>query len=76
MRGSSERRITVQRLLIIFGLVLVGLGFFWPLVQKTGLGRLPGDIVYERGGFRFYFPLASSLLVSALLTLILWLFRR
>ena len=67
----------MQRMLILFGLVLVGLGALWPLVKRTGLGRLPGDFVFERGGVRFYFPLASSLLVSALLTLILrFVFRR
>jgi len=66
----------VSRLLIVFGLVLVVLGLLWPLIAKLGLGRLPGDIVIERDHFRFYFPLASSLLVSAVISVILWLINR
>ncbi|MEJ5212117.1 MAG: DUF2905 domain-containing protein [Burkholderiales bacterium] len=62
--------------LITLGILLVVLGLLWPLVSKLGLGSLPGDIRIERRNFTFYFPLTSSLLVSLLLTLILWLFRR
>jgi ribose/xylose/arabinose/galactoside ABC-type transport system permease subunit len=68
--------VDVQRLLITLGLVLLALGLLWPLVHKLGLGRLPGDIVVEREHFRFYFPLATSILVSVVLTLIFWLLRR
>lgn len=66
----------MARFLVTIGLVLVALGFLWPLLSKLGLGRLPGDIVISRGNFRFYFPIATSLLVSLALSLILWLFRR
>jgi len=66
----------VQRLLVTLGVVLVAVGLLWPLVQKLGLGRLPGDIVVEREHFRFYFPLATSILVSVVLTLLFWLLRR
>jgi hypothetical protein len=48
----------------------------WPLLAKFGLGSLPGDIRIERKGFSFYFPVTSSIVVSALITLILWIFRR
>ncbi|HWV37268.1 MAG TPA: DUF2905 domain-containing protein [Vulgatibacter sp.] len=66
----------MARTLVYIGLGLVILGLLWPLVSRLGLGRLPGDIVVERGNFRFYAPLATSLLISLLLTAILWLFRR
>ena len=66
----------MARFLILLGLVLVALGLLWPLVHKSGLGRLPGDIVIRRDGFHFYLPLTTSLLVSLLLTLIFWLFRK
>ena len=66
----------MTRLLIVFGLVLILLGLLWPLVPKLGLGRLPGDIVIERENFRFYLPLATSLLVSVVLSLVLWLLNR
>jgi hypothetical protein len=66
----------VSRLLIIFGLVLVTLGVLWPLIIKLGLGRLPGDIVIERENFRVYVPITTSLLISAVVSLILWLVNR
>jgi hypothetical protein len=62
--------------LITIGIILVALGLLWPLLAKIGLGHLPGDIRIERKGFSFYFPLMSSIVVSAVITLILWLFRR
>jgi hypothetical protein len=66
----------VSRTLIILGLVLVAVGFFWPFLSKMGLGRLPGDIAIEREGFRLYIPIVTALLISALLSLLFWLFRR
>ncbi|MDH3239339.1 MAG: DUF2905 domain-containing protein [Alphaproteobacteria bacterium] len=66
----------MSRLLIIFGLVLVALGLLWPVIAKLGLGRLPGDIIIERDNFRLYFPLTTSILVSAVLSLVLWLINR
>ncbi len=67
---------SVSRLLIVFGLVLVAMGLLWPLIAKLGLGRLPGDIVIERQNFRLYLPIGTSLLISAVLSLILWLVNR
>jgi hypothetical protein len=66
----------IGRWLIIFGLILVALGLLWPLIAKSGLGRLPGDIVIERENFRLYLPIATSLLISVFLSLLLWLFNR
>ena len=66
----------MQRTLIILGVVLVVLGLLWPWLAKLGLGRLPGDIIIERDGFRFHFPLMTSLIVSLVLSLLFWLFRR
>jgi len=66
----------MQRWLIILGVVLVLGGLLWPWLGKLGLGRLPGDIVIERGNFRLYFPLGTSLLVSFVLSFILWLINR
>jgi hypothetical protein len=60
----------------MFGLVLVAAGLLWPFLSKLGLGRLPGDIVIERENFRLYLPLATSLLISVALSLIIWLFSR
>ena len=66
----------VSRLLIGIGLALVLAGLLWPVLAKLGLGRLPGDIVVQREGFSFYFPLMTSLILSALLSLVFWLFNR
>ncbi|MFA7387031.1 MAG: DUF2905 domain-containing protein [Thiohalobacteraceae bacterium] len=66
----------MQRWLIILGIVLLVLGLLWPLLTKLGLGRLPGDIVVERENFRFHFPLTTSVIISLVLSLLFWLFRR
>jgi DUF2905 family protein len=66
----------MPRYLIILGLVLVAAGLLWPLAERLNLGRLPGDFVLGRGSFRLYLPLATSLLISVLLSLVLWLMRR
>jgi hypothetical protein len=64
------------RWLILFGFVLIAVGLAWPWLAKLGLGRLPGDLRIEREGFGFYFPLATSLIVSIVVSLLIWLFRR
>jgi Protein of unknown function (DUF2905) len=66
----------MQRWLIILGITLLLAGLLWPLLHKLGLGRLPGDIVIERGNFRLYLPLATSLLISVVISLLLWLLNR
>ncbi len=66
----------IGRLLILLGLVLIALGLLWPLLAKLGLGRLPGDFVIERENFRIYIPLATSVLISVVLSLVLWLLNR
>jgi uncharacterized protein HemY len=66
----------MARALIIAGIVLLALGLLWPWLSKLGLGRLPGDIVIRRENFSFYAPIVTSLIASAVLTLLFWLFRR
>ncbi len=62
--------------LITLGIVLVVLGVAWPLLVKLGLGSLPGDVKLERKGYTFYFPVATSILISLVIALVLWIFRR
>ena len=64
------------RWLIALGVALVILGLAWPWISKLGLGRLPGDIHIERDGFNFYFPITTSIIVSLVATLVIWLLRR
>jgi hypothetical protein len=63
--------------LFIGGLVLAAVGLMlWLGVGKTWFGRLPGDIHYSRDNFSFHFPIVTCLIISALLTLLIWIFRR
>ena len=64
------------RWLVAIGLMLVVIGLLWPLLSKLGLGRLPGDIVIERGNVRFYFPIVTCLIISIVLSFFLWLLNR
>ena len=66
----------MSRLLIALGIILVVAGLAWPFLAKLPFGRLPGDFRIEREGFTFYFPLTSGLIVSVLVSLILWLLRK
>lgn len=67
---------SVSKLLITAGIILLAAGLLWPWLSKLGLGRLPGDIAIRREGFSFYFPITTSIIVSVVLSLILWLLRR
>ncbi len=66
----------MQKTLITIGVILVLAGILWPWLAKSGLGRLPGDIVVERDNFRFYFPVTTAVLISLVLSLIFWLLRK
>jgi hypothetical protein len=66
----------MRRLLIVLGALLLAIGAAWPWISRLPLGRLPGDIVIVRPGFRFYFPLTTMVLVSLLISLLLRIFRR
>jgi len=76
--GRFRYRGGVGRLLVIAGLVLVGLGLLVMAAGRFGfpLGRLPGDLAYRGKNVRVYFPLGTSILLSVLLTLILWAISR
>jgi len=66
----------MQRILIIIGAVLLLVGLLWPWLYKLGLGRLPGDIRIETANGVFYFPITTCLIISVVLSLVLWLIRR
>jgi len=74
---TDPATINIGKILIAFGLLIVLAGVVLLLVGRVPwLGRLPGDIHYQRGNFTFYFPLATSLLLSVVLTLILYFLGR
>jgi hypothetical protein len=66
----------MQRLLIGIGLALVVAGIAWPFLSRIGLGRLPGDIMIQRGSTSFYCPFATSIVISIVLSALMWLLNR
>ncbi|MBZ0328875.1 DUF2905 domain-containing protein [Halomonas sp. ANAO-440] len=66
----------MSRTLIIIGLCSVAIGLLWPWLSKLPLGQLPGDIVIRRESFSFYFPITTMILISVVLSLIMWLSSR
>ena len=66
----------MQRILIVLGIALLVIGLLWPWLSRLPFGRLPGDISITRENFSFHFPLMTSLLVSLLLILLLWMWRK
>lgn len=72
MIGGPE----MARLLILAGIVLIAAGLIWLVAERFGLGRLPGDIVIERGGMRIYIPLMTMLIISIVMSVVMWLINR
>ena len=66
----------MQRTLITIGILILAAGLLWPWIGKIPLGRLPGDIIISKPGVRIYIPIATMILVSIVVSLILWLIRR
>jgi len=66
----------MNRLLITLGLILLAIGILWPWLDKLGLGRLPGDIIIEKEHSRFFFPITTSLLISIIISILFWIFRK
>lgn len=66
----------MARVLIILGALILAVALLWPYLSQLGLGRLPGDIVIERGNTTFYFPLMTCLLISVVFSLLLWVANR
>lgn len=66
----------VRRILVVVGMALIAVGFAWPWLPQLGLGRLPGDIAINRPGVQIYFPIVTCLVISIVLTLLFWLFRK
>jgi hypothetical protein len=72
LRGDAS----MNRIFIIIGALFVLIGLAWPWLSKLPLGKLPGDIVIDRPGVKFFFPITTMIIVSAVLSLLMWLFRR
>ncbi|GAC1500903.1 MAG: DUF2905 domain-containing protein [Steroidobacteraceae bacterium] len=66
----------MNRLLVVIGGILLAAGLLWPWLNKLPLFHLPGDIVINRPGFKFFFPITTMLIFSALISLAAWLMRK
>ena len=66
----------MQKVLVILGLLLVAAGLAWPWLRRIPFGRLPGDIHVVRDGFSFSFPIITCIVISIIISLLLWIFRR
>ncbi|WFA09855.1 DUF2905 domain-containing protein [Tissierella sp. Yu-01] len=67
---------SLGKLIITIGLILIIIGLFITLGGKFGIGKLPGDIYIDKGNFKFYFPITTSIIISIVLSLILKFFRK
>ncbi len=66
----------MAKTLITIGIIFVVIGLCWPLLQKLNLGRLPGDFVFKSENFRFHFPLTTCIVISVVLSILIWLFKK
>ncbi|MFO7838296.1 MAG: DUF2905 domain-containing protein [Desulfosalsimonadaceae bacterium] len=66
----------MQKFLLITGLLLIAAALLWPFLAKLPIGRLPGDIIIDKPGFKVCIPLTTMILLSIVLSVILWIFRR
>jgi hypothetical protein len=66
----------MQRSLIVLGLLIALVGLAWPWISKLPIGRLPGDIMIDRPGFKVFFPFTTMLIISVLISVVLMFFRK
>jgi hypothetical protein len=66
----------MQKPLIIIGIIILAIGLLWPWLGKIPIGRLPGDILIDRPTLKVYIPITSMVLVSIVVSILLWLFRK
>jgi hypothetical protein len=66
----------MSRTLILIGALTVLIGLLWPWLGRLGLGHLPGDIVIERGNVKLYLPITTCVLISVVISLVLWAVNR
>jgi hypothetical protein len=66
----------MQKILIVLGFLMLAIGILWPWVSKLPIGRLPGDIIIDKPGLKVYIPITTMILVSVIVSVILWLLRK
>lgn len=66
----------IQKILILLGIGILIIGLLWPLISKLPIGKLPGDIIIDKPNFKIYIPITTMILISAVISLILWIIRK
>jgi len=66
----------IRRILVLAGVLLIAVGTGWPWLRAINFGRLPGDVVIERPGMQIFFPIVTCFVISLVLTLLFWIFRK
>jgi hypothetical protein len=66
----------MQKILIVLGILVLAIGILWPWISKVPIGRLPGDIIIDKPGLKVYIPITTMILVSVIVSVILWLLRK
>lgn len=67
---------STQKILIFIGIILLVMGLLWPWVSKLPIGKLPGDIIVDKPNFKLYIPITTMLIISIIISLILWLIKK
>lgn len=76
MRAHHSAAATLTKWLVIIGIIFILAGVAWPWLSKLGIGHLPGDIHIERKGFSFYSPITTSIIISLVVSILYWIFRK
>ena len=66
----------MNKIIITIGIILVIIGLLWPFITKLPIGKLPGDLVIKKEGFSLYLPITTMIIISIILSVILWFFRK
>ena len=66
----------MQKTLIYIGIAIILIGLFWPWLSKLPIGRLPGDIIIDKPNIKVYIPITTMIIISIIISLILWIFRK
>ena len=66
----------MNKILIIVGVIIIAIGVLWPIITKLPLGKLPGDLAIKKEGFQIYFPITTMIIISLVVSFLLWIFRK
>ena len=66
----------MNKILVFIGIVIIAVGLLWPVISKMPFGKLPGDIAIKKEGFQLYFPITTMIIISLVLSVIFWLFKK